>query len=781
MTKHSVAAPVPVPASSPGLRPAYEMLLVSMLTLFMELACIRWCAAHVLFMTFFTNTVLLASFLGVSLGYLATRQLRNYLNWTPLMIAIALAAPSLVFYIEDRFNILVDTDNAHPSAQLVLFGTEFPKFDLARCVLPIEAIAGFFFLVVALAFVGPGQELGRAFTRLPGRLHAYTLNAIGSMAGVVLFVLCSWLGLSPFWWFLAVSLGIGYFLFRLHLTGVRVVLRCALVVILLSVVVCLAHMGATTCARATGALRPYVGPALTNPLSIFQEDIDNGDAAMECIWSPYYRVDYEGPPRRQIYVNLIPHQVMVSRETSHFGYALPYLLNRDSGGDAFADVLIIGAGSGNDVSRALQWGAHHVDAVEIDPAILGLGLRDHPDRPYEDPRVIVHCDDGRNFLRTSTRRYDLIVYALVDSLVQQSSYTDIRLESYLFTRQAFADVWQHLNPGGLFVMYNYFRQGWIVARLQQGVAEVFGSEPVVLALPHREKIVPADRWNGFTMLLAGRTNRIGDAFREHASYWIRTDQASGPDMPNGFGTEPPVEAEAHWQRLGLTRVVAHEDIVPTTTDDWPFVYVRRPMIPQVILRGLVVTGGLALLLLILFWPKRRREGKKWPVWGQMFLLGAGFMLLETQAVARMALLCGSTWIVNAAVLLAVLAMVTAANFIILRLQPRRLWPYYVGLVLTLGMNSIIAFDVVLGAGRTLQLTFACAMMFAPVLCAGVIFGVLFRECSEPDWLLSANVAGCMFGGFVEPSVMLLGFQDLFLVALAFYGLAAALGGLGREV
>src|SRR5262249_61404941 len=126
------------------------------------------------------------------------------------------------------------------------------------------------------------------------------------------------------------------------------------------------------------------------------------------------------------------------------------LHNGDAGGNAIGDVLIIGAGSGNDVSRALQWGARHIDAVEIDPVIQRLGDRDHPNRPYQDPRVTVHLDDGRNFLRSTDRQYDLIIYALVDSLVLHSGYSNIRLESYLFTRQAFEDLRKRLRPGGLF-------------------------------------------------------------------------------------------------------------------------------------------------------------------------------------------------------------------------------------------------------------------------------------------------------------------------------------------
>src|SRR5436189_6039954 len=73
-------------------RAGTELFLVSLLILFLELACIRWFPAHVLFLTFFTNTVLLACFLGMSVGCLAAGRQRNYLAWTPALLALALAA-----------------------------------------------------------------------------------------------------------------------------------------------------------------------------------------------------------------------------------------------------------------------------------------------------------------------------------------------------------------------------------------------------------------------------------------------------------------------------------------------------------------------------------------------------------------------------------------------------------------------------------------------------------------------------------------------------------------
>src|SRR5205814_2308136 len=115
-------------------------------------------------------------------------------------------------------------------------------------------------------------------------------------------------------------------------------------------------------------------------------------------------------------------------------------------GDSFGEVLVLGAGSGTDVAAALRHGARHVDAVEIDPAIIRLGREYHPDHPYSDPRVHVINDDARHFLRTTTRRYDLVVFALIDSLTLQSSFSGVRLESYMFTRESFEAVKDRLQP-----------------------------------------------------------------------------------------------------------------------------------------------------------------------------------------------------------------------------------------------------------------------------------------------------------------------------------------------
>ncbi|HEY8504574.1 MAG TPA: hypothetical protein VIL46_08320, partial [Gemmataceae bacterium] len=514
------------------------------------------------------------------------------------------------------------------------------------------------------------QELGRAFNRVPQRVRAYTLNILGSLAGIVLFALCSWLWLPPVAWFGLTALGVGVFLRRLPPPR--------------EPVPAWRSRPAGMAALAGAVLLAVPTAGLT----------DRGSAEGQTFWSPYYRIDYY-PYWRSIRTNLIGHQVMIPLGGRAPAYALPHMLHRDAGGAPFERVLIIGAGSGNDLSRALAWGTPQtrIDAVEIDPVIQHLGTLDHPDRPYDDPRVTVHNDDGRNFLRRAAERdpgsYDLIEYALVDSLVLHSGYSNLRLESYLFTREAFADVRRCLKPGGLFVAYNYFRQGWIAARLRDGLREAFGSDPVVLTIPARDEVKLGEAFGGFTLFIAGSpeaTAPIRRAFESAPSYWVRLDRGLTPGQsesgfrevlspPRSAGPAEPARPAAGVSPTPLDRVEGVEYIgghpwmrftpasleesggsLRPATDDWPFLYLREPTIPALTLRGMGVMALVALGMLLAF-RDRPQSGDETaagtaPAAGpanlelRMFCLGAGFMLIETKAVVQTALLFGSTWMVN---------------------------------------------------------------------------------------------------------------------------------------
>ena len=272
---------------------------------------------------------------------------------------------------------------------------------------------------------------------------------------------------------------------------------------------------------------------------------------------------------------------------------------------------------------------------------VGGGGRDVSVRPDEGEALLPrrsHLDDGRNFLRSTTKKYDLVVFALIDSLVLHSSLSNIRLESFLFTRESMADVRRRLKPDGLFVMYNYFRQGWIVSRLAKTVEDVFERPAVVLTMPYRDRIDAGEKAEGFTLFFEGpRAEAIEKAFQSGAAYLVPADVTPGPSSPNGF----KVDTDTKSMRFLPTKVETPADL-RVATDVWPFLYLRNPMIPDLSRRGMAVIGIISLVLLWIFgW--RTGQGAFTSLDARMLLLGAGFMLLETCAVTPVSSGMGWKW------------------------------------------------------------------------------------------------------------------------------------------
>src|SRR5579872_3229185 len=201
------------PPNAPVSSARRDLFLASFLFLFLELVLIRWLPSQVLFLTFFTNTILLASFLGLSLGCLATSHKRNYLPITVVLLLVTIAAAGAMEWVRLALQDIIDVGRNTSSPQVVYFSTEVRVRDVASFVIPIELVAGFFFLLVATTMIGVGQLLGRGFRAAARPVEGYCINIGGSLAGVLLFSLLSW-WLPPVWWFAVVGLGLGYFLVR---------------------------------------------------------------------------------------------------------------------------------------------------------------------------------------------------------------------------------------------------------------------------------------------------------------------------------------------------------------------------------------------------------------------------------------------------------------------------------------------------------------------------------------------------------------------------------------
>ena len=741
-----LTAPTPTEAAEPA--PAWarcerfiDLFLVSFLILFFELACIRWFASTVLYLTFFTNLVMMACFLGMSVGLLSARHKHDLTGMIfPLAVAAVLAAIFISSQRGSRFYV-IDV-GAQKTPQEVFFGAEpglGGELDTTRLAVPIEVLAGGFFVLIALSFVGLGQFMGRAFEAIPNRVLAYTVDVLGSLAGIAAFGVMSLYRAPPEIWFTVVGVVGLRFLRRLTWS------QAGFAVVLVGLI---------------GAW-------------------DYADSIKHStIWSPYYKVQYY-EKQGLLTTNNIGHQTMIPVGETGAVYYLPHLLNRDARNPPFDNVMVVGAGSGNDVSAALGNGAKHVDAVEIEPVLNEIGRADHPNQPYSDSRVSIHLDDGRSFVRRTDKSYDLVAYAVVDSLVLHSGYSSLRLESFLFTEQAFRDVKEKLNDDGLFVMSNYYRQGWIVARLATMADKVFGVKPIVLGLPYRPEIKATDSLlgNNFTYIIVGkpgskRLESIRQKFEAEKFYWAHGRPLSNLQVKDSFApVRPQVEGITSdgWQKIGPAAIDA-TGAGPTPTDDWPFLYLKEAKIPLLNLRGMAIIGSLSVAILLAFAPVKTARPN-----ARMFFLGAGFMLLETKGVVHLALLFGSTWVVNSIVFFAILVMILFSNLFVLAFQPKSLTPYYVGLLVALLVNAFVPMDVFLGLPGQAKVVASCAVVFIPVWFAGVIFASSFAGSSRPDVDFGSNVAGVILGGLSENLSLVVGFDHVLLVAIAFYLLSAALG------
>ncbi len=660
----------------------------SFLVLFLEIALIRWLPAQIRLLSFFSNFILLASFLGIGLGCLLAPTRSRLFAWFPAILTLIVIGVWM-FKIE----VAVQASGA------IYFtsGTDEP-------VVAIESVfllPAIFFVVVGL-FAALAERMGREMSALPS-LQGYLWNVLGSLVGVVALGVMSWAQWPPQVWFgIAAVVAIPFLLTPDPGRPVP-----------------------STAIRGAGAAL-----VVTSVVMI-------GVMAANTLWSPYYKVVVRQENADTVVeVNNIFHQSMAPLDHKEYFYQWPYAVF----GDTFEDVLIIGAGSGTDVTAALRHGARSVDAVEIDPVILRLGKAHHPDRPFDDPRLRIINDDGRHFLRTTEKKYDLIVYALIDSLTLQSGFSGVRLESYMFTEEAFADVRDRLKPNGLMVMYNYFREGWLVDRLANTAAAVFEQEPWVHTHAARAYL---------GVMLAGP--RVASM----------PESPAIPDRVTAFGqSHAPSPAVRH----------TRDRSIEPATDDWPFLYLRDRHIPAHYLWSLALIFGASLVVVT---PVVRRAGRGWS-W-EMFLLGAGFMMLETKSITQFALLWGSTWVVASMAITGVLVMALAATLVVSKVEIRSPWRVGAVLLILLGLNYLYPVGSLALDSLAAESLVHALLGFSPIFCAGLLFGTAIKRSPSLPRDYGINLLGAMAGGVAEYLALVTGYGVLLLVVGACYVGAIATG------
>jgi hypothetical protein len=626
--------------------PQVRLFLTSAVLLFVELLVIRWVPANVVYVGYFSNFLLMASFLGIGLGILFGRAERRLpiSPFPPLLFGLVLlvltAQLNVAFSAGDEVFHGLSLDNSA---------------DTNFVVLPLLMI-----IVVGL-MTTLALPLGGLLRSLPP-LRAYAVDIAGSLTGIASFGLLSALGLEPAPWFAIVAVMLSLLALGRGITSWNGVSAAAMLGVILVV------------------WRVGTGPEA---------------------WSPYYRIlaadangaivsvrADSGAQPQKIFVNGVPHQAMLSAADADRA-PLPRQIYQWFPDRQFDNVLIIGAGTGTDLGLALAKGAKHVDAVEIDPTIARIGSQFHPDHAYQDPRVTLFVDDGRAFLQRTTSRYDLVIFALTDSLTLVTSTANVRLESFLFTEEAMAAARDHLNGGGVFLMDNHYREPWLVGKLQAMAGNVFGSQPILRLAGAASAVIAV----GPGVDQAVTTGRLGD----------RVDQ-----LPAFPGT------------------------VPTpATDDWPFLYLRNPGVAPYYLAALAV---LLLFAVVAVGTASRltRIPLRIGFSPHFFVLGIAFLLLETRSIVTFSLLFGTTWSVNAMVFFAVLLSVLVAIGISARFPVRRPALLYVGLFGTLALAWLLPPEQLLIDPPVLRYAVASGLAFAPIMFANLVFAHSFRDTHMAD-------------------------------------------------
>jgi len=698
------------PEPRPNSNPNWSLFWVSFVALYVEIMMIRWLGTEVRVFAYFQNLALIACFLGFGLGCYWSRRHKSLVFGLLAIAGLAVLAEAPIRTWQVFLTVLSSRLSLSTDAAMwgflyeASFGSVTWFLLFAAAVL---AVATFLALLIVV-MIPLGQWVGFYLDRASNPIQAYSANLLGSVAGIWIFAGMAFLRVQPAYW---------------------LVLAIAL----------LAFMPPRSRRLGFGALIAAVGVFLLVQHSRYPE--------RTTYWSPYQKLEVQPLADDQygILVNNTGYMNLanMSQEFLSRNPKIAASYRRESSYDApfrFAQgsdrVLIVGAGAGNDASAALRNGAQQVDAVEIDPVILSLGERLHPDKPYSSPRVHKVLNDARAFLRQSKETYDVIVFGLLDSHTQFSDYSNMRIDNYVYTEEAFRQARTLLKPNGIMVVKFEVRAPWtwMGQRFNAMLNQIYGRSPIVFYAE------PLGELPGATVFIESND----------PSLWERSAQTSLAAIVSKNPLRFPLDLAA---------------APPPTTDDWPYAYHRGHSIPRTYL-----TISLILLAMAIFLVRGTLEPGKASTW-HFFFLGAGFLLLETQLISRLALYFGTTWLVNCVALTAILLVLVLANLYVAHRGANRLEPYYALLILFLLGNYFFPWHALPYAARTVGVLLSIAYA-VPVFFAGIIFTESFRCHAEKSAAFGANIVGSVAGGLAQNVSFIFGMKMLLIFASVFYASAA---------
>jgi hypothetical protein len=653
------------------------------LSLFLELGIIRWQSSILPFFAFYKNFSLLACFAGLGLGYALASRDRILLVIVLPLLAWQFSFMTLVRYGPDNALLTI------PFREQLTMG--LGAGDLSH-ILFMYGLLAVVFLITALIFMPVGQLCGRLMERRT-KLRAYGLNLLGSLLGVFLMLVASFLWTPPLAWFALCFLAILLFTLRTPAS--------------LTVGLCMTVFSTLVLAWPANPLwnRVYSPYQL---LEIGRSD-DTGLTLINAAGHYYQR----------IYDFSDVHSTRWSNVRRYYDF--PYKAH-----PTLANIVVVGAGTGNDVAAALRAGAGHVEAIEIDPAIQMTGKLSHPEKPYSDDRVHTVINDARSFLRNTNQAFDLVVYGLLDSHTLLSQGSSVRLDSFVYTAEGLREARARLKSDGVLSLSFAVLSDALGRKIYLMLQNAFDGRPPVCV---------AAGYDGSIIFLESNDEK-----------WVlppKLVQEAGFTDKTAFYADPSLRADI-------------------STDDWPFFYMPRRVYPISYLIMVFQVLVLSLLIAVNYFPEK-------PQFSQLsfFFLGAGFMLIETKGITEMGLTFGNTWQVIGIVIVGILTMAFLGNCAVRWFNIKVSLVPYLFLFAALGLGWNVArtggfASTPLGRAET------SIVLTLPLLFSGIVFSTLLSNKGQVSGMMAMNLLGAICGGLLEYNSMYFGFRFLYLVAMLCY-------------
>lgn len=667
-------------------------------SLILELALIRWQSSLLEFFAFYKNFSLVACFAGLGTGYSLSRKAQ-----IPVAIIAPLACIQFVLLIFIRH--ILPSEFIKPIMSIPFTEQLHMGADTATSASELIATYGFLaavFMLTAVTCVPVGQLCGKLMDK-GDTLKMYGMNLLGSLAGILTMIALGYCWTPPVVWFSAAFLALVQFI---------TVNKRALA---------LAASAPLIMAVALAWPVNFPNAVVHSPYQV----LEAGPGELGCILLKASGTYYQRVHNLSKQATSAEALASVPRLKLRMDYYnFPYRVKPGA-----KNVLVVGAGTGNDVAAALRGGAEHVDAVEIDPAIEEYGYHFHPEKPYSDPRVTVTINDARAFLRQTHNKYDLIVFGLLDSHGLGSHASNLRLDSYVYTVQALKEARAHLQDDGLISLSFCMLSELNFKKIARMMTAAFdGRKPLSVAF----------------------------AYDGDVSYLASAD-------PNWTVSNERLKELGTANCTHLVEEVKGEPDI--STDDWPFFYMANKTFPVSYLTLAIIVVALAAAIIFFL-----SEGKPTLEQPQFAFLGAGFMLIETKAITELGLHFGNTWLVTGIVIAAILLMAFFSNLLVSRLKSTNDIVAHILVLVSIGVGYYIVTGNVIPATTAGNWT-AVVVLTCPIFFSGIAFSSLIRQTGNIGAAMSMNILGAIAGAMLEYSAMALGYSALYGVALVIYGLS----------